>query len=647
MRQAALAVGEDRLHSVVSRAATSPNPAARLSLATLCSHAADARLAASAVSLLLDRDPGVAGMAERAIVTLAVLAMLEDSNTGVADALAAAAESHGLPPDFERGLQNGVLGDTDLILSEVAEAVMTFSEHRRRGAVLASLLLLSAPLTRPHAAHTQRPLSPGAGALASWFGQVPDTSHSAMKGLLRSSELPITRVRALEWLNRPDYGPAAAERLSRASLIAEHELVLSRAHLLVNPRRARAALKVKVLIEPATVDTARTAVFAAGSALPGFGTVARLSIGARRGLARFAAGISLSPGVRRATAQTLLTDADPVTRHAAVRHTTPGGMEDFCFDSDERVARSAMLMWSSAGESRRAPGAPASDPAVRRTLELLSRSPHRAVRTWASADLRNQAEVFSDTLAGRSAARRWLIRDRGGFVEHLRQRIGSSGDASGVIVLIRRLRLAPDFQSDLTGLLRDGRGKPRLIATAVAAAGDLTGEEVLRELGAFLNHGDARVRANAVEAVTRHARLAVPIGATPMLPYAGRIIELKSDDHHRVRANAIRAAMLAVVAGAGGEPEFSAADLMASMLTDQRQMHRLAGVWLASRTLVGNGRKAVGPRWSELVARVGEVAKFDDAHGVRIRAASCASRVDAEVRCAWRSAGAGVGAGPC
>ncbi len=57
-----------------------------------------------------------------------------------------------------------------------------------------------------------------------------------------------------------------------------------------------------------------------------------------------------------------------------------------------------------------------------------------------------------------------------------------------------------------------------------------------------------------------------------------------------------------------------------AMLSDEREMHRLAGVWAVGRLAGPRGRSALSVRWAELLARVMETARFDASQAVRRRA---------------------------
>ena len=154
-------------------------------------------------------------------------------------------------------------------------------------------------------------------------------------------------------------------------------------------------------------------------------------------------------------------------------------------------------------------------------------------------------------------------------------------------------------------------------------------------LDALRRHAYGRVRANAVEAVARRAR----VGPGRR---ADALIEHKNDVHHRVRACAIRGMfhrgrMFGEAVGMLMEP--AAAEALGAMLCDERPMHRVAGVWLADRML-GSG---VGQ--PDLAGRIADMARSDPDEGARTRAARAAARLMAGVRNGWRERAADVGGG--
>jgi HEAT repeat protein len=264
-----------------------------------------------------------------------------------------------------------------------------------------------------------------------------------------------------------------------------------------------------------------------------------------------------------------------------------------------------------------------------RTLSLLARSPHETVRAWAAQDLDLAPDPAATTIAGRLAARRLLAQDRRAFLETLRAALTNEDQAPQALAQVRALGLAAELEPELLDLARPGRS-PRLLATAIAALGEARRESAVAAAAPLLEHGNDRVRANAVETIG-HAGPAANLHA---------IIELKADPHHRVRANATRAEFLAAIAARSPEPDLH--QELTRMLTDTRAMHRLAGLWLAGRTLPLKLR--AGEVKPELAARIAEAARVDDDPRVRVRAAACSQRLGAELRLIWRNSRSEAGA---
>ena len=70
------------------------------------------------------------------------------------------------------------------------------------------------------------------------------------------------------------------------------------------------------------------------------------------------------------------------------------------------------------------------------------------------------------------------------------------------------------------------------------------------------------------------------------------------------------------------------------MLADEREMHRAAGAWVAGRALRASGRENLGERYAQLLARVCEMARFDESPRVRQRALLAAAQAQTELRAA-------------
>ena len=156
----------------------------------------------------------------------------------------------------------------------------------------------------------------------------------------------------------------------------------------------------------------------------------------------------------------------------------------------------------------------------------------------------------------------------------------------------------------------------RARANAVAAIASVDSNAARYVLSESMQSQEPRVRANAIE----HAR--VPLD---------RMVEYKNDENHRVRANAIRRMVEAkdqqsstIATQAGAE--------LAELLADPRPMHRLAGTWVAQRTVVNQGRDQLGRHWSPIIAQLEELAATDEDVRLRDRALCCIRRLRNEIR---------------
>jgi hypothetical protein len=605
---AALAAGENRWQDVIRQVATDPSRLPRLSLAKLAADAGDARLSALAASMLFDQDEEVAQGAERALVTLALSLLRQDvALTTCATYLVDEPEVSG-----GRGLVLGLSGNPDELCSQLTQAAMNYGEHRRRAPILGALVAAERARLRSK--------KPGAAAMRTWLNNRAHPSQGALRSVLRWTRMPVARLRALEWLHVEHLTAPAGERLLRAHKLIEHELVLANAHLLARPARATCAAKLKIepLGKHAGKGRPRLPDLAEGAA-PTTPALRQLSPAARLRFPSFLGAFSTAAPFRAKALEPYLSDPIPSVRHAAMRGAPASLLPDFCFDDNHRVAQSAFLSWSSAGAALPTKSAPIPD-GHRRALSLLARSPHEAIRTWADQDLDVACGWLTPSLAGRLAARRAMATDRPAFVERLRATLSIDDQAPAGVALVRALDLAPELEPDLIRLTGTGT-PPRLLATVIAALSPLTSEAARAAITQHLTHPNDRVRANAVEALGVNC---------PSI-----LVELKSDENHRVRANSIRAEFLATI-GDDLPPQDLAAEL-SRILTDSRPMHRLAGLWLAVRTLPRTGRAALGDEWPQLMARIGEAARFDEDPRIRARAAACAYRLASHTRLSWRA----------
>lgn len=523
-----------------------------------------------------------------------------------------------------------------------------------RGVLLAGLVWLD-PSRLSHA------------QLAQTLRVLTDTSHPALAELgavLRSSRTPIARLRALQWLGVEHLagvlGHAATARLSVSHGPADQEAVLQAAHLALRPRRSAALRRVIVRGARGLSREASRSTSAAKSsaprvskpivadrfaaATPRQGDLHVLTGTARRMLPTWTRAISMDAPTRDAALAPLLLDEDPSVRLACVRRGAGSLTRDLLFDANKLVSRSAMLRTIDDQESRSRlsrshqwPGSLAED------LRALHRSPHRSVASMSLREARALGDWTQDSPAGRLAALRQLGEDRGATIASLREALSGSNPAllAGALRVVRLLRVWNDVEEPLIRLaMRTGPVDARTAATAVALLGHASGEPARKLVAACLAHSEARVRANAVEGITRAAAQGQVAIAT--------IAELKGDAHHRVRANAIRGELAVLLRGTMGSEtsnlgvqretrsgsstaqhlnsnlsaNLAAAwrDELRTMLTHDSPMHRLAGVWLASRTIGWFADSPTASAVAEVGQRLVELAQFDVDPRVRRRA---------------------------
>lgn len=645
LRPVALAIGRERWASVLADAMASMSADSRRGVTRLVSEHLTEPLGELAPRVLVMTDSTSAAQLERAILSRAFAAAGLDEQTGER----IAEEDAGALARIER---------------IVAGACANFHEHQCRRVLLAAAALLNprdlglsiemdtlgasdmpAALGegRGDAWHAGNPgqdraASPArattfASPVARWFWSLDERERAPLLALVRSAKHPLVRVRAWEWSRLSSLIAACAERLTRSASIAEHEGVLSRWHLSLNPRRT----------------TAMT--------MPAPDELASLSPDARAGAARLAIKAVGREGASALLAP-LLGDPDVLVRHAASLAATPTELADFAFDAHDAIAASAARRWSLAG-LRSAKGslllrAVETDDGTRRRLaSRLARAPVGAVRHVARQDLAAYDWTVDPSPAARVAARHMLARDPESATKRLLEDLESTDirRRMGAIGVIRALSLHEAFAPRLIAIAREftphlpvptpitnppspieapedasrsdggaihAKVDPRLRATAISALSDgpmlaAASRDVERVIEECLHDADTRVRANAVEAVAKRVRHAPSTSDHALLT----LLELKDDGAHRARANALRG----LLETAAGEPTIEG---VRAMLTDERPMHRLAGVWLAGRVLPGV-KPVIAKRYGEIAGVVKRLAEKDEDEHVRRRAVHAAT----------------------
>lgn len=407
-------------------------------------------------------------------------------------------------------------------------------------------------------------------------GSTDSSVGRAMGGVLRWDRDPLIRRAAWRWAPVEAIGAAAIDRLSRSASLAEHEAILRLGHLAARPlRRARLAM-IAVPVEPAS------GVVRPGGVLPSLEQIGQLSTGARRQIVRVVFATNAEPAARSAAIEPLLTDEDELVRLSVAACADRSEARDLCFDLSRRVARVAVHRWSRCGV---APARRRSPPAeIGRVLSALSSSAHDSVRRAASEDLRG-LELFDHRCpVSRLAARRAAREDPSGFVGAVRERLRTASRAASALLTAEAIGLVGAVEEDLLRLAAAcvaGRDEPennRLLAVIASCLRSTRSTEAARVLAELVNAPDHRVRANAVDSLV--------LGPAGMENPAGtldRLVELKSDPAHRVRGAAVRG--LSCLATRAPRVGLDATEALRGMLVDDREEHRIAGMWAAGRAI--------------------------------------------------------------
>lgn len=580
-------------------ASIDPDSNARVSTATLVGVLCEPRALVVLKSLLADRDPLVAEAAGLAVMAIADRTHQEPQLDAV-----------------------GLAGVRDT----VAQGVSAFDRHRRRETLGALLRLCATPVglkgCRPH--------------LQSLLDDVDHPAHMVLRGMLRRGDALATREAAWTCMSVEPWRSACIDRLGLSTDADGTARVLSRGYLLANPARH------------ATVARVRDGLRRGRS--PGLDidhqTLEQLPKHAAAFAPRWLACVHEDGLASRL--EPMLANASPRVRLAGLLalSTKSGSADglavDFAFDSHSRIARSALVRLSM--PRARASIAPRQ---LRQTAEVLQRSEHPAIRVM-SMQLAAGLDPLSDSAQARLVARRHLHAEPNGFVSELQETVRRGPLARRVLAirLASRLGIGARIELELLSIIHrstapvDGaeaigverRELLHSAAAAVTLLAELPSPAAQHAMHRCLRHADPRVRANALDAMARVARRSGSIaGSESTLNSA--IIEFKADEHHRVRASAVRAGILAAIAGGGGQPGGDASGEIAAMLSDSRAMHRVSGLWLAERVAgMGGVSTSVGQTVASAVA---EIVRSEPDIQVRTRARLTGERLMSHMRSGW------------
>lgn len=458
----------------------------------------------------------------------------------------------------------------------LALAAADFPEHRVAD-------VLTALLVRAHDAGPR---------VREFLERASDPTHMALRSAARSAPAGLLRARVVSWMDSPALGPVSRDMLERAADPALTAAAFEQHHLLRARQRDAMAAKIE-----------------RSERLLASGPASMLSVRARVGRLAWAGVVRLRPEAHLDLLHQTISDPDARVRLAAARDLsrqppTPAGDEaltDFAFDPHPAVAAAA----ASALVDATAPGRRR---ALAPVLERLRRSPHDMVRALAEQARRGRGSPGgADWPAAAGARARRSVRDRAGDLESIEAGLvaGVSDHVVAALDLAVRRGLVDQFRARVEAVA-SGTDE-RAAAKAALVLGELNDAGSARTIEALLSHESGRVRASAVEAMTRRR------------PADTRFNAWTSDEVPRVRANALRHTIRR-----GGLPARHAQAALSEMLADARAGHRLSALWVAQRV-----------RDVSLAQRVGDMARLDPEPAVRERAQRCSIVLAGAMRQAW------------
>ncbi|RNC81036.1 MAG: hypothetical protein ED559_04345 [Phycisphaera sp.] len=477
--------------------------------------------------------------------------------------------------------------DNDLyerITSEVLTAADRFHDHRAPEIMDTALLLLDQRTLRARSTSTK----------SSWLTERDEAVRMGFRSALRRASGSVGRIRAWEMLTEPEMRKSAIECLVVGTDSADLMGVISKAHLGIRAAR-RVPIKARVTRAqwPALVPTPEDIDSAPAET--------------RRGLPQWMDTIGADAASCDLLLEPLLVDPDPSARLAALRRAPGPLVRDFAFDTAAPIANSAALRLVHTH----------TDQLTTDLRSKLSRSKHQAVRNL----VKPRKLISRDTII----ARRELAHDRNQAIESLRVKLasGDEREITQAVHVVKRLGVADELTDALIETLdlafrSDDSPAWRIISSVLTIVPELPHPSVARLLAAARSHHNARVRANAVEAEPKRPR-----------GRASSMVEILSpacdDQNHRVKTSALR-----VLLQQESAPE-DTVERVLSTLGEEDQTSRAAALWLVERSL-STLRPVAGRRWSDVAARVAEIARSSGDDSERARATRCARRMLAEVK---------------
>lgn len=604
-RERVLIAGQEMWGACAARLAKSAVPERRIAAARLAGWCEHPTCVIELAGLLSDREPRVTDAAIRSLCAQVTAAT---SGIGVGQGRRLAIET------------------------ALVEALNQYDQHRRREVLHCAIEMVATPARRSLAGpalqafladHQHHAHMPVRGVLRSGLGKTGtdrpvDGDTSTNKGGGVRAAFTLLSTQALQGV--------CVERLFKSASSAEFNTLLSMSHLLKCPARGRVFAR------------------AANQQAPEFqailGDVRFIHPDSATLAARVPAVLAtIGSGEAWNASLGLLADPRPRVRSAMVRSVVSADgpadvLVDAALDVDHVVARSAMLAAASP-RLREYVGRQA----VAKLCASLQRSEDRTLRELATSVGPHMSPWHPDHAASRALARRMLRRDREGFVLSLRRRIieGEPKPRLDAIRMAHALGIAPLAEAELLGLARSAmspqilqeratpeaiivrQGELRVVATGISVLGEIATPAAREAVLSACGHPDARVRSNALDALWRLIR-GCKVWQDTNADLLATIVEFKHDTHHRVRASALRAELTLASSG----DDRAVKSIVLPMLTDERPMHRVAGVWLAEKAAACSRG---GGGFDGISGMIATMIGTDPSPEVRRRACRCAERL--------------------
>ena len=599
MKQLSVGLGRDRWIDAALALSNDPEPHARLAAIAIAQDTADPGFGKIVAKLLADEHQSVRKAADTAMMrmTMVMLDHLPSELLGVELATIASTPRVALP------VEPGVIElERCILFSAIADSAWSFASHRCRSPLLCALLVMdravATPIEREISARMRRLLS-----------ERNHPSHAPLRSVLKRTPCPILRERSFRWLTIAPIATAAIDRLASADSLIEHQVVLQKAHLAIRPKRAG---KLSSLHQPSSAR--QTKPDDHDGPLPDRSQYPELSEASKLGLIRMSSLVTVDDQTRRGMLEPMLADQNTQVRLVACASSSLMDLPDYMYDVDPSVARHAAMRWSTLGYTPPRPTAPAWG--YRNSLaKTNARSPHAWVRRVCEEETQRLSPMHPSVPASRIQARRMYKNDPAGFVRLVRDHLADPHARCDAIMMMRLLGIEHRFELDLIALVQDTSCDSRARATGIMALGFVETNASQYVLSEAIRDTDDRIRANAVESIPSQL---------------DRILELKADPNHRVRASAIRRVIRDSDSSQVAQTR-SAGQALLEMFHDSRPMHRLAAAWAAQRTLTGASRIVMGSTWKPLIHEIETLATRDENAQIRLRAQRCIGRVESEL----------------